>query len=621
VKQKELTTRKKIRIWPIVLLGVVILIGGACYYLYNEYLTGNRWKPVLQRQLKELVLRSSDSLYHIEYSDFDLNITSGNATLSDFRLIPDTAVYEKLVKLKKAPDNLFILSVKKLSIKNIGARKAYREKILDIDNITIEKPNLTIIDKRYKFNDTVRVGKPKTPYQILKKVFKQMRIDSISLKDISLNYINKNKPVIKHTSLKHLDIDISNVLIDSLSGSDPSRFYYTKGINVTVHDYHIATPDSLYDARVKKIFFSTSERKIILDKVSLSPRYNRVDFYKQTGKTTDIYTLKFKQIAINDIDLQDFFRAQVLYAGVMNINNPDVQIYTNNAFKGKTGIKTGMDPQQSLQRVALDLRIKRINIKNAKISYSETDKVTNATGEILFTHTNGYILNATNDDDQKKRNPYMRAFINTQFMDAAPLSVNFKFNLAAKDGAFNYSGELGKFDGKIMDKLVKPLAMVHIQSADIEKLDFNVNASNYSGKGHLEFYYKNLNIQLLKKVDGKDELQKQGFFSAIANNLIIEKNNPGKDSVLRPGPIDLQREPDVSFFSFLYKGLLDGIKPAVGYDKKTETQVNTAIVKVSNLVNKIKEFKEKRKERREQRKNARQAKRDSLNKIKENKGD
>jgi len=214
----------------------------------------------------------------------------------------------------------------------------------------------------------------------------------------------------------------------------------------------------------------------------------------------------------------------------------------------------------------------------------------------------------------------MRAFITTQFMDAAPFSVNFKFNLAAKDGAFNYSGELGKFDGKILDKLVKPLAMVHIQSADIEKLDFNVDASNYSGKGDVEFYYKNLKIQLLKKVEGKDELQKQGFISALANNLIIEPNNPDKKGVLRPGQVNLQREPDISFFSFLYKALLDGLKPSVGYDKKTETQVNTAIVKVSNLVNKIKEFKEKRKERREQRKNARQAKRDSLNKIKENKG-
>jgi len=617
---EEIRSKKKFPKWPFVILAMVAIIGGTAYYFYNEYIAGFRWKPVLQRQLKELVLRSSDSLYHIEYSDFDLNVTTGNATLYDFRLIPDTAVYEKLIRLKKAPDNIFILSVKKLSIKNVGARKAYREKILNIDDIIIDKPNLTIISKRFGFNDTVKVGKPKTPYQIMKKVFKQLKIDSVSLKDISLNYIDKNKPVTRQTQLQHIDIDISDVLIDSLSGSDPSRFYYTKGVNVTVHDYHITTPDGLYNAMVKKIYFSMADRNIILDRVSLTPKYSRDDFYKETGKTGDIFTLKFKKIDIDDIDLQDLLRAQDLYAGTMNINGADVQIYTNNAFKGKKTSKIGMDPQQSLQRVALDMRLKRINIKNAKIVYSETDATTKATGEILFTHTNGYILNVTNDDDQKRRNPYMRAVINTQFMDAAPLNVNFKFNLAAKDGAFNYSGELGKFDGTKLDKLVKPLAMVHVQSADIEKLDFNVDASNYSGKGDVKFYYNNLKIQLLKKVEGKSELQKQGLISALANNLILESNNPDKKGVFRSGPVDLKREPDLSFFSFLYKALLDGIKPSVGYDKKTETKVNVAIVKVSNLLNTIKTFQQDRKQRREERKKERQAKRDSLNKIKTDKG-
>jgi len=616
VINEESPSPKKLKKWPFVLLGILAVICGGVYYVYNSYLANSRWKPLLQKQLKDLVLRSSDSLYHIEYSDFDLNLTSGNAALYDFKLVPDTARYNQLVKLKKAPDNLFILSVKKLSIKNVGARKAYREKILDIDNITIDNPNLTIINKRFKFNDTVKIGKPKTPYQVIGKVFKQLHIDSIGLNDISLTYINQNQRIAKKTSLKHLDIAISDVFIDSLSGQDPNRFYYTKGVNVTVHDYHIATPDGLYDASLKKIFFSTADRRIQLNGITLAPRYSRTDFYTQTGQTGDIYNLKFKQIDINDIDLQDFLRAQDLYAGVVNVKGANVQIYTNNAYKGKKSIKIGTDPQQALQKVSLDMLIKRVNIKDAKITYEETDATTKATGQILFTHTNGYLLNVTNDDDQKRRNPYMKAFVTTKFMDSAPFKVNFKFNLAAKDGAFNYSGELGSFDGRILDKLVKPLAMVHVQSADIDKLDFNIDGSNYGGKGSLQFYYRNLNIQLLKKVDGKAELQNQGLLSKVANSLIIDNNNPGSNGVLRDGPVNLQREPDASFFTFLYKALLDGLKPSVGYTKKTEGEVNTAITKVSNLVTKLQKFEDDRKERKKER----QARKDSIKKAKQNNG-
>src|ERR1700761_1061395 len=216
--------KKSRRIWPYIVLLILAIIGGGGYYFYTNYIAQNRWKPYLQAELKDLVLKASDSLYSIQYSDFDLNITTGDATLKDFKLIPDTAVYNKLVALKKAPDNLFILSVKKLSIKNIGAKKAYKEKILDISNISIDKPDLTIVNKRFDFNDTVKGGKPKSPYQMIKKIFKSLRIDSIALKDISLNYINKSNAVEKRTSLKHLNINISDIVIDSLSAKDTSRF-------------------------------------------------------------------------------------------------------------------------------------------------------------------------------------------------------------------------------------------------------------------------------------------------------------------------------------------------------------------------------------------------------------
>jgi hypothetical protein len=610
------TGKKPMRKWPFILLTVLLAIGGTGYYFYNRYIANDHWKPILQKQLEDLVLNSSDSLYHITYSDFDLNITSGNATLSDFKLIPDKTVYNRMVAQKKAPDNLFTLSVKKLVIKNVGAKKAYQEKILNIDNITIEKPDLTIENKRYAFNDTVKVGKPKTPYEIIKKVFKQLRIDSIALKDISLNYINKNNAVVKRNALKHLDIGISDIVIDSLSNRDTSRFYYTKGVQLVLHDYKLATADSMYYIKLKKILFSTSERKIVLEKVAFTPRYSKASFHKVLGHPAERFDISFNKITLTDIDLQRFLRDQKVYAGTMDINKGKVEIYNNNAYKGKKKSKIGKDPHQQLQKVALDLWLKRLNLRNTTITYAEADAKSGYTGIINFNNTNGYFLNVTNDPAVKRVNPYMTANINTSFLGTAALNVRFKFNLVDKAGAFNYSGTLGRFNGQKMDKLVKPLAMVHVKSADVEKLSFNVNASNYSGKGALQFYYKNLNVELLKKEEGKAGLQKQGFISKLANTLIIEDSNPDKKGKFRPGPINLKREPTVSFFSFLYKALLDGLKPSVGFDAKTENRVNKAIEKVTSVVNTFNNIKENIKKRREERK-----KKKAIEKIQKEKED
>jgi len=600
--ENEQPVVKKTRRWPYILLAVLLIIGTTVYYFYNRFIADDHWKPFLQQQLEQAVVKSSDSLYHITYSDFDLNLRSGDATLKDFKLIPDTNVYNRLVAERKAPDNIYTLQVKKLTIKNVGAKKAYQEKILLISRIEIDKPELTIVNKRFSFNDSVKVGKPKTPYQLIKKVFKQLRIDSIALKDISLKYVNKSNRVPKQTALRHLDLSISDVYIDSLSEKDSSRFYYTKDVQVKLHDYKLATPDSLYYIKLDQITFSTNKRDLILNKVALEPRYSKKAFYAKVQKRQERYDIRFNRIAINDIDLQRFLRDKKLYAGTMDITKPYIEIYNNNAYKGRKTSKIGKDPHQALQKVALDMKLTRLNIYNAEITYAEADAKTGFTGVILFKHTNGYISNLTNDSAAKSKNHYMTANLRTRFMDKANLQMNMKFNLADKKGGFSYSGVLGRFDGRVLDKIVKPLALVHVKSADVEKIAFSVNANNYFGKGSLRFLYKDLNIELLKKEAGKAELQRQGLISTIANSIIIEDSNPDRKGRFRPGPISLVREPTVSFFSFLYKCLLDGLKPSVGFDEKTENKVANTVKKVTGLISDFKQLKENYRKKREAKK-------------------
>jgi len=62
--------------------------------------------------------------------------------------------------------------------------------------------------------------------------------------------------------------------------------------------------------------------------------------------------------------------------------------------------------------------------------------------------------------------------------------------------------------------------------------------------------------------------------------------------------------------------LLDGLKPSVGFTRKTEGTVNKVVTKVSTLVDKFNKFKANRKQRKLERQARRQAKRDSVANLK-----
>lgn len=236
----------------------------------------------------------------------------------------------------------------------------------------------------------------------------------------------------------------------------------------------------------------------------------------------------------------------------------------------------------------MDLKVDTLSLSDVDISYSEFNASSGQTGIIRFDHTSGKIYNVTNDSVWKKAHPFMQAKINTQFMNASSLDVNFKFDLNDKNGAFSYSGQLGGTNGKVLNKLTRPLGLIEVKSADIKKLAFHVSANETVAKGNLQFYYDDLKVSLMKK-DGS-KLEKQGFISSVAN-LVLPTSNPDKDGKLLPGPINYRREPTASFFNFLWKALFDGLKPSVGFTDQREQKMNNAVEKVKDAKSGIEEAK------------------------------
>ncbi len=592
---------KKFLLWFLCISFVLAsaLLVGTNYFKDN-------WKPLLEQQLKNAVIKATDSLYTITYKSIDVNPITGNLKVIDFKLSPNALVYKKLEHRQKAPNNLFQLSVDKLIIKNANAKKAVADKKLQIEEIIIAHPQLTITNKRQSYNDTLtKVKNNKTLFQLIKNIFKEVQVGKIALNNIYFTHINTSNQKTKKTAIKNLNISIADVLVDSLSQTDASRLYYTKSIDIKLLDYKIATPDSLYFVTIDSLDFSSSKNRLAVSQLTLQPRLSKIAFYRKVNYAKDYFDLRFNKLVFKNIDFDLFLKQQKFKAQVFNINKANIAVYNNNAYEKKLSDKTGRFPHQQLLKLALDMNIAKINLANVNISYTEYDAISKETGKITFNNTHGTIYNVTNTASDLAKNGIMVAKLKSSILNKAPLDLTFKFFMRSKTGAFTYKGSLGAFDGRIANQIIRPLGMAEIKSISVKKLAFQVKANQYKASGKMQFTYNNLKINILKR-DEDGHLKKQNFISKLANIFVLNQANPNKNSEIIEGNIDYIRPKTTSFFSFLWKSLFTGIKESVGVSKEKEAKIKRSSIAVQNVLNNLKNTIETIKKRRLERKAKRQ---------------
>lgn len=592
---------KKTLLW---FLGISVILV-TTFFVGKNYLKNN-WQPLLEQQLKEAVLRSTDSLYAISYKNLDVNPVTGNLKVIDFKLTPNISVYKKLIAQKKAPNNLFQLSVDKLMIKNANAKKAVADKKLNIDEIIIDHPKLTITNNRQSYNDTLtKVKSNKTLFQLINNIFKEVQVGKILLNNIDFKHINTNKHKTKNTAIKNLYISITDILVDSLSQTDTSRLYYTKSIDIRLQGYQIATPDSLYFVNVDSLNFSSSKNILTVSKFKLQPRMGANAFYRKVNYAKDYFNLTFNKLVFKNIDFDLFLKQQKFKAQNFNITKANISVYNNNAYPKKLSDKTGRFPHQQLLKVALDMNIAKVNLKNVNISYTEYDAISKQTGKITFNNTRGTIYNVTNNANALAKNSVMVAKLKTNILNTAPLDLTFKFFMKSKTGAFAYNGVLGAFDGRIANQIVRPLGMAEIKSINVKKLAFRVYANQHKATGKMQFTYTNLKVNVLK-LDSNGKIKKMNFISKLANMFVINHDNPNKSGEFLEGNITYVRPNTTSFFSFLWKSLFTGIKESVGLNQAKENKINRSTTAVQNVLNNIRHTIDTIKKRRAERKKKRE---------------
>ncbi|MCZ4224179.1 hypothetical protein [Pedobacter rhodius] len=589
--------RNKLWIWIAGISGGLILI-----LAFAAMFISARWKPILSEKIKAGVYNGSQHLYKIDFKSINLNVVTGSLALRDVTLTPDTLVFDSLKKQKLAPAHIFELKLKKLQITRVGILTAYFKKRVNVNEIRLDKPSINMIfNKVPKEKDSVKPEK--SLYEQISETFKSIQVRSIKIVDADFDYINKSGAKKTKNSIKHLDITVKDFLLDSLSGTDTTRFYYTKDITFQLAGYKSITKDKMYSMKVDTISGSAASKKITIKGFKLTPIYPELIFARKYKVQKDRYNLDFNKIEFNGVDFISINTDQKLHAKSLKIGPAKVEVFMSRESPPPPGLDKGRNyPHMALKRLNMPIVIDTVSLNTVDLKYSEYNPASKKVGSVDFKSLTGNILNVTNDSLKLSKNNHAIANFNSLLMGTGKLKVKIDFNLTDNNGAFSYSGSLDKFDLRNLNSLSKNLGLIEIEQGNIQHMDFRANGNLRGASGAMNMLYTNLKVKLLSdNIDGKGTTEK-GLLSFLANTILVKDENPKKgEAAARTATMTNTRINSASFFNLMWKTLFVGIKDIVG----------VGIVPEKNPVKQQKVIAKKiREQKRQDKREARKAKRD-----------
>jgi len=528
-------------------------------------------EPIVGQRLKETVKTSTNGLYDINFSDIHLNPFTGSVKFDNIVFSANDKVYKSLKKRNLHPTHIYLIKIKSLALKRVHPIKVYFNRDLHLKTLHIESPTIKVYFQKPRDENNEPEDK-RTTWQRLSKYLKSIKIEDIILDNIDFQYIDKSSGKSEIDGVKNLSININDLLIDSLSEKDPTRFYFTKEIFVKIRDHEYQSRNKLYDIHFNELTISSSKKYAFVKGLLITPRYPEMTFFNYLKERKARMDIKLNGAILQNIDFKRLITKRQLRASSLTFINSTLNVFLDLRNK-KPEYDRGINfPQLALKRLSLNTFIDTVRIQNSSIAYSEYTPITGRRGRIFFNKINGEIFNFTNDSLQLKKAPWVKANLSLMFYGKAKLGLNMNFNLASATNEYNYSGNLSAINAKNFNLLSRPLALLRINSGKIIDARFSVKADYRKSEGKLLMKYKDLNIGLLR-IDSNKVLHKQMLRSLVANNVLLREDNPATDGTLRVGRIRYERPDSVAFFGNLWQSIYSGLRETIGLSPEREREL------------------------------------------------
>ena len=552
---------RRIPVWLKITIGFVLLllVGGAIGI--NIYLNN-----LVNKRLREMVGESSDGLYRLEYRDIDFNAFSGNITIYNAELIPDTAVFSKLQQANRAPRFLVGGKTDKLALKNVRWFAFMNNRKLKIGSLLIERPEFNLVQYRELQRDSA--NKSPGAFEFISKNVRDLSLNIFSIHDAMIHYQVADTVAKERTinTIEHLDLGFTKV---HFAGDDTAnRHLAADDYFIDLKEYKHRTADSLYWVTIAGFRYNSKQRKATLESFIADPRYSEANFSKKLGYQETRYEAKLKNISAEGFDMSALLEENELRMSKMSIESGSANFYMNRGYPlPREDIKNVVISQRILN-LDIPLLIESFSIGNLGLTYKEYNPLSGRAGVLKFESISGKAVNVTNLPAVIAQHPQMKVDINGRLLGSG-VRASLRFDLDKPDGRFNATLEADQIGAEHLNGILAPMALIEARQGLLQKLECSVTGTANKAAANVKLLYEDLKIDILKK-EGKT-LEKKGLKSIFANILVFD-DNP-KDGTLRTANhVQKNRRFAKSFFNLAWSAVAAGIIEIIFKEKGINLQ-------------------------------------------------
>jgi hypothetical protein len=272
-----------------IFIGIIVLVV-AGYFVWQKY----KYK-IVRNSMEIVFAKQTDSLYTVKYDSLSFDAVTGNASLKNIRIIPDTA-RAKALPGEKMPDMMMDVTIQSLILTGVKTAKALTGSNIEGDSVIINKPVITLYSMRPLQKGTKIESEASSFYKEILGKLNHIKVGFVFINNVDvkgINFITKEKNF-DFINGKFL---LEDVLIDSSHNFDTSRVLFCKQAAFTV-DSFFSYDHNRKEISVKDVNFLGKQKQLLFDEIAIDR------FHDDTSKgirLLDAKTLKLSGVNSNQI--------------------------------------------------------------------------------------------------------------------------------------------------------------------------------------------------------------------------------------------------------------------------------------------------------------------------------